>query len=163
MINPKTKTRLEGDCVMHMEREFAAPQALVFKAWTQREHLMKWWGPPTWPLDYCTVDLRPGGTWHYRMRGPEGEEAWGKAIYTTIEPSGRLAYADYFSDAEGAEIPPGMKTDMTFEDHGAKTLVRGVTTFASREDRDKVLEMGMIEGMSESLDRLDEVFASAIA
>ncbi|MGE0600395.1 MAG: SRPBCC domain-containing protein [Dehalococcoidia bacterium] len=163
MINPKTVTSIEGDHVMMMTREFNAPQEVVFRAWTEREHLMNWWGPPTWPLDYCTVDLRPGGTWHYRMRGPEGEESWGKAVYTAIEPYSRLSYTDYFSDKEGAELSPGMFTEMTFEAKGATTVVHGRTTFTSAEDLKHVLEMGMIEGMSMSLDRLDDVLANAVA
>ncbi len=158
MINPRTVTSQDGNRLL-MSREFAAPQETVFRAYTEREHLMNWWGPPTWPLDYCTVDLRPGGIWHYRMRGPEGEESWGKAIYTTIDPYSHLAYTDYFSDADGAEVPPGMDIDIVFEDHGNRTTLRSTTTFASLDDLQKVLDMGMIEGLSETLDRLDELLA----
>ncbi|MBK9343198.1 MAG: SRPBCC domain-containing protein [Dehalococcoidia bacterium] len=107
MINPKTTATPAGERELLIEREFAAPRELVFKAWTERDRLMQWWGPPTWPIDYCTVDLRVGGAWHYRMRGPAGEEGWGKGVYREIMPSSRLVYSDYFSDEDGTEIPSG--------------------------------------------------------
>ncbi|MGE3076254.1 MAG: SRPBCC domain-containing protein [Dehalococcoidia bacterium] len=163
MINPKTVTSFEGDRVMLLKREFDAPQETVFRAWTEREHLMNWWGPPTWPLDYCTVDLRPGGIWHYRMRGPEGEESWGKTVYKTIEPHSGLSYTAYFSDKDAAELSPGMFTEVTFEAKESKTVVHVRTTFTSAEDMKNVMEMGQIEGMSMSLDRLDDVLAKAAA
>ncbi len=163
MINPKTVTSVEGDRVLLMTREFDVPQEVVFRAWTEREHLMNWWGPPTWPLDYCTIDLRPGGVWLYRMRGPEGEASWSKSVYEAIDPFSHLSYVDYFSDESGAELSEGMSVDMTFEAHGSKTVVRGRTTCRSAEELKRVLEMGMIEGMSMSLDRLDELFAKSVA
>lgn len=163
MTNPKTIAEPQGECELLVTREFAAPRELVFRTWTEREHLMNWWGPRTWPLDYCTVDLRVGGAWHYRMRGPNGEEAWGKGIYKEIARPERLAYDDYFSDADGSENPPAMFLAVDFEDRGGKTLLRSKATFASREHREQVLAMGMVEGLSESLDRLDEHIEAAVA
>ena len=97
MINPKTTATPAGERELLIEREFAAPRELVFKAWTERDRLMQWWGPPTWPNDYCTVDLRVGGAWHYRMRGPAGGEGWGKGVYREIMPASRLVYSDFAS------------------------------------------------------------------
>src|SRR5512139_195336 len=163
MTTSKTLTSKEGDRVLLTEREFDAPRDLVYKAWTEAERLMQWWGPRTYPLDYCKVDLKVGGAWHYRMRGPAGEEAWGKAVYTEIDPPGRLVYDDYFSNAEGAELPPPIRIEFTFEDHGKKTVVRSRGTFASGEHLEQVLGMGMVEGMDETLDRLDEYLETVSA
>lgn len=163
MINPRTVAEPRGDRELIVRRVFDAPRELVFKAWTEEEGLMRWWGPPTWPLKYCKVDLRPGGTWLYCMGGPNGEESWGKGVYKEILPPSRLVYADYFSNAEGAELSPPMVVAIDFIDQGGKTLMDSVTTWESPEDRAKVLEMGMIEGMSESMDRLDGVLTAATA
>ena len=163
MINPKTTATPAGERELLIEREFAAPRELVFKAWTERDRLMQWWGPPTWPIDYCTVDLGVGGAWHYRMRGPAGEEGWGKGVYREIMPSSRLVYSDYFSDEDGTEIPPEAIAEIDFVDRGGTTLVRNKTIFASGEHREQVLGMGVVEGMSETMDRLDEHLAAVAA
>ena len=84
-----------------VERVFPAPRELVFRVWTECEHLQHWWGPTGWTLPHCTVDLRPGGKWHYCMQGPDGTEAWGLTLYREIVRPERLVYTDAFSDAEG--------------------------------------------------------------
>ena len=157
----KTSVTLEGDCDMLMTRTFEAPRELVFKAYTEPERLMQWWGPREWPLAVCKVDLRPGGIWHYCMKGPGGEEAWARADYKEIDPPKRLVYADAFSDADANVIPPESLTTIEFEDlGGGRTRINSRTTFASAEQRTEVMGMGMVEGMTESLDRLDEHLAA---
>ena len=152
----KTVVREEGECDLLITREFAAEPALVFACYTERDHLMNWWGPREWPLKYCTIDLRVGGKWHYCMAGPQGQEAWSIATYREISPVTRLVYADFFSDAQGTETPPESLTALDFVDLGnGRTRLDGRATFASAEARAQVLAMGMVEGMNETLDRLD--------
>jgi uncharacterized protein YndB with AHSA1/START domain len=141
-------------------RTFDAPRDLVFKAWTDCDHLMQWWGPRQWPLWKCTLDLRPGGVWHYCMRSSEGQEAWGRAVYREIAGPERLVYTDTFSDADGSIIPPEMLTTVTFTGQQARTLVTIHTVFKSAADRDAVIDMGMEQGMAETLDRLAEHLAT---
>lgn len=150
-----------GERELAMERSFDAPRELVWKAWTEEDRLMKWWGPKEWPSSYHKVDLRVGGVWHYAMKSIEtGEESWGKAVYREIVPIERLGYTDSFSDKDGNEFPPKMDVNLTFIDQGNRTLLKGQTIFASTEDRDKVIEMGFQEGMGSSLERLDEHLAA---
>ena len=148
---------------MTITSEFDAPVETAWTLWANPRLLEQWWGPPTWPIDYCTVDLRVGGAWHYRMRGPAGEEGWGKGVYRGIMPSSRLVYSDYFSDEDGTEIPPEAIAEIDFVDRGGTTLVRNKTIFASGEHRQQVLGMGVVEGMSETMDRLDEHLAAVAA
>jgi uncharacterized protein YndB with AHSA1/START domain len=145
-----------------LERVFEAPRPLVWQAWTQPEHLQQWWGPQHWTLPVCNIDLRPGGVWHYCMRGPNGEESWGKAIYREIVEPERLVYVDAFSDAEGniAEGMPEMVITVEFVDLGDKTRVISRTEFASAADLQAVLEMGMEEGIKQTWDRLEAYLAS---
>ena len=56
-------------------RVFDAPRALVFKAWTQAEHLARWWGPQGFTTLASKMDVRPGGTWWRRMRSPTGPKS----------------------------------------------------------------------------------------
>lgn len=150
-----------SDRELVMERVFNAPRELVFKAWTEPEHLAHWWGPKGWTLPVCTVDLRPGGEWHYCMRGPEGEESWGKATYREIVPPERLVYVDAFSDAEGNvnTALPQMVIAVEFFEHEGQTKVVSRSLFTTVEERDTVLAMGAVEGMNETLDRLEAYLA----
>jgi uncharacterized protein YndB with AHSA1/START domain len=157
---PRTTVNLEGDCDLTVSRVFDAPRELVFKAWTEPERLMAWWGPREWPLAVCKVDLRAGGRWHYCMRGPNGEEAWGLGQYKEIDPPKRLVLTDNFSNAAGDAIPPASVMTVEFEDLGGRTLLKSRSVFDSPEHRDTVLGMGMVEGMTESLDRLEEHLAA---
>jgi uncharacterized protein YndB with AHSA1/START domain len=138
-------------------RVFNAPRELVFKAWTEPQHLMKWWGPKEWPLVVCNIDLRPGGVWHYCMKNAAGDEAWGKGIYREISVPERLVYADVFSDAEGNTLegmPQGVMT-VEFAERDGKTTTTITALYNSKEERDTILQMGMTEGMTESLNQLD--------
>ena len=82
-------------------RVFDAPRDLVWKAWTEAEHLARWWGPKGFPISVVKLDLRPGSVFLYSMRFPEGHEMWGKFVYREIAEPGRLVFINSFSDAEG--------------------------------------------------------------
>jgi uncharacterized protein YndB with AHSA1/START domain len=142
---------------LEFERVFKAPRALVFKAWTEPERLRQWWGPAGWTLPVCNLDLRPGGVWHYCMRGPEGEESWGKAVYQEIVEPERLVYADRFSDAEGNlnEDMPELLVTVTFADQDGATKVSMRVDTPTVEQLQTLVSMGMIAGMNETLDRLE--------
>lgn len=82
-------------------RAFAAPLDLVWKAHTQIGHLEKWWGPKGFTVFKATLDLRPGGIFHYGMRTPHGQEMWGRFVYREIIPQRRIVWVNSFSDAQG--------------------------------------------------------------
>ena len=87
-----------------ISRTFDAPRELVWKAFTEREHLMQWFGPKGFKMLAGTVDLRPGGTFHYGMQAPDGKTMWGKWIFREIVPPERLVTVVSFSDEQGGEI-----------------------------------------------------------
>ena len=144
-----------------LERVFNAPRALVWQVFTQPEHLQQWFGPKGWTLPVCKVDFRPGGVWHYCMRGPEGEESWGKTIYREIVEPERIVYSDAFSDAEGnvVEGMPEMMVTVQFTEVDGKTKLTSSTIFASTADLEALLSMGVTEGIIETWDRLEEYLA----
>jgi len=147
------------DQVLIMTRFFNAPRELVFEAYTSCEHLKNWWGPKEWPMDECTIDFRPGGEWFYCLRGPnDGDESWGKAIYKEIAEPERIVYADYFCDKDGNinEEMPAPEITMTFESFDDKTKLTGTAQYPTAEALKTVLDMGMVDGMGSSLDRLEE-------
>lgn len=114
-----------------LSREFAAPAALLFKVWTEREHLQHWWGPKGVTITACTNDPRPGGAMHYCMRWPNGQDMWGKWVYRELLPPKRLVFVGSFADADGNLIhhplatgwPLRMLTTVLFEERGGRTTV----------------------------------------
>ncbi|UKS28740.1 SRPBCC domain-containing protein [Paenibacillus sp. HWE-109] len=163
-MTSKMITKIEGQ-VLILEREFQAPRALVFKAFSEAEHLKHWWGPRGWEVTVCTVDFRPGGVWHYCMKCMDknqgdfyGYESWGKAVYGDIVPAEKIDYVDFFSDAEGnvKEDLPSSEISMLFEEHDGKTKLISRSKYASEEALQKVMDMGMEQGITETWDRLSE-------
>lgn len=142
-----------------IERVFDAPPELLFDMWSSCDHLKHWWGPKEWPMDECSLDFRVGGVWHFCLRGPnEGDESWGRAVYKEIDKPNKIVYQDNFSDKDGNinEKMPGMLITVEFLKYEGKTRVASTTLFDTVETRKKVVEMGVIAGMSSSMDRLDE-------
>lgn len=147
---------------LFIERVFDAPRELVFKAFTEPDRIERWWGPREWPTKNKKMDVRPGGVWHYCMTGPDGTEAWGKAVYREIIPPEKIVYVDTFSDPDGNDNQsmPSMLITFQFLELGNKTKMSATTEFATLEHMETVAEMGMVQGLSESLDRLEELLAS---
>jgi uncharacterized protein YndB with AHSA1/START domain len=148
-----------------MKRTFDAPRELVFSAWSSCEHIKNWWGPRTYPTTFCEMDFRPGGVWRYCMTGPEGDEAWGKGVYSEIVRPERIVYRDYFTDAQGvesAEMPSSVIT-LDFRQLNGQTEVSSRTKYDSKEALQQVLDMGVEEGFAETLDRLEEYLATQTA
>jgi uncharacterized protein YndB with AHSA1/START domain len=146
-----------------LERIFDAPRELVFKAFSECKHLTHWWGPKGWTLPVCQMDFRPGGVWFYCMRGPAGEDASGKATYREIVEPERIVYTDAFADTEGnvLEGMPEMLITVIFAEHDGKTKLINRAQFASAADLEATLSMGMVEGLTETLDRLEAYLAQA--
>jgi len=66
MTNKLTKITAEpGKQEIHIEREFDAPQELVFKAFTDPELYVKWLGPRGLTMTLETFEPRNGGSWRY--------------------------------------------------------------------------------------------------
>lgn len=165
MPNDKMVSSVENDKVLVLERVFDAPRDLVFKMFKEPEHLRRWWGPRGWELPVCNVDLRPGGVWHYCMKCVDenqgefyGMESWGKAVYKDIDEPERIAYTDYFSDAEGNEneAMPATEVTMAFTDLGGETKLVSRSEYVSAEALKSVMDMGMLQGITETWDRLEE-------
>lgn len=150
---------------LRMERVFDAARDRVWRAFTTDE-INKWWGPRGWETTSKHMEFKPGGYWHYSMKCVDeqqkeffGQESWGKAIYKEIDEPNKFVYEDHFTDAEGNEakgMPVAMVITMEFAEENGRTRVVGSTVFASEEDYDKVIAMGVEQGAAETWDRLAE-------
>lgn len=161
----KMLSSVENDQVLVLERVFDAPRSLVFEMFKEPEHLKRWWGPRGWELPVCNVDFRPGGVWHYCMKCVDeaqvdlfGMESWGKGIYRQIEAPEKIIYTDFFSDAEGNENDAMPSTEVTLEfiDLGGKTKLVSRAEYATAEALQMVMDMGLLQGITETWNRLEE-------
>ncbi|WP_397538217.1 SRPBCC domain-containing protein [Rummeliibacillus pycnus] len=169
MSNNEMLSRVENDRVLVLERVFDAPRELVFKMFKEPEHLKRWWGPRGWEIPVCTIDFRPEGIWHYCMKCVDqnlgeffGMESWGKGVYKEIIEPEKIVYTDYFSDAEGNSNDSMPSTEITLEfiDMGGKTKLINRAEYVSEEALKTVMDMGMLQGISETWDRLNELVES---
>ena len=129
-------------------RVFDAPRNLVFKAWTEREHLMRWSAPRGFDVIESTGELRVGGTWRAGMRSPDGAEYWLGGIYREIVPDERLVFTHRW-DEEGAADT--LVTVTLTERNGKTEMNFRQTGFRSAESRN-----GHEGGWSEAFERLGE-------
>lgn len=140
-----------SDREIEMTRLFDAPRELVFDAFTNPEHVPHWFGPRGWSLPLCEIDLRPGGSWRYVLRGPNGEEMGMSGEYKEITPPERVVTTESFDDYPGDSL----NTLLLTEEDG-KTRYTVTVLYPSKETRDAVLASGMSEGAAETLERLAE-------
>lgn len=142
---------------IHIERVFNAPRELVFDAWTNCEHLKRWYGPRDWTLVHCEIDLRPGGRWRFVQRGPEGMEMGQNGEYQEVVRPECFVTTEVFEGPEFEQMGAGTVNTLAFEEQDGRTTLKGVIAYASQEARDAALQTPMEEGMGESFDRLAEL------
>jgi uncharacterized protein YndB with AHSA1/START domain len=106
-------------------RTYDAPRELVFDCFTKVGHLEKWWGPKGVTIVNASLDLRPGGMFHYAMKAGDAL-MWGRQVYREITPPERIVLINSFSDESGGigrhpgapEWPAELHTVITFEEAG---------------------------------------------
>lgn len=142
-----------------VKREFAADRQLVWDCYTKSELLDQWFAPKPFTTKTKSMDFSEGGHWHYAMVDPEGQEYWGWTEYTKIEPIDFYETWDAFSDSEGnlnASLPKA-KWHVRFADKGENALVETTVTYNSLNDLEAVMNMGMKDGLTSTLERLDDL------
>jgi uncharacterized protein YndB with AHSA1/START domain len=140
-------------------RDFNAPLARVWAAWTESRQLDKWWAPRPWKAETKTMDFRPGGYWLYAMVSPEGEKHWCMVAFQAIDAPKSFSVVNGFCDEEGRLNPamPKMYWFTQFTDGGATTALRVEIGFDSEADLQRIVEMGFKEGFTMGLKNLDEL------
>ena len=151
-----------------LTRVFAAPRALVYKCWMEPSHLARWWGPKPFTCPVCEVEARVGGAFHLVMRSPDGHDYPMRGTFLEIVPNERIVKTDDVSEHSAdwhrmidPAWQPGktfnMVTTVSFADEGGATRVTVRTRFETIAIRDAFARIGMKEGWSSSLEKLDEL------
>jgi uncharacterized protein YndB with AHSA1/START domain len=145
-----------ADRVLVITRVFDAPRELVFKAWTDPEHMVRWMGPRGFTTTIEYSDYRPGGKYRLHMRGPDGDDHWTQGSFREIVDPQRLVMTGNWADSKGNPTTPETLLTLTFDDLSGKTrLTLHQAVFESVTARD-----AHDGGWNSSLDRLAEYIAT---
>lgn len=161
MTAATTAHRHDDTRTVVIERAFAAPIDLVFRAHSEPAHLRRWFGPPGYPLTRCDVDFRVGGRFTFAMTGPDGVQhpPFG-GTYLEIERPTRIVYSNGFL-VDGAEPAPAQQMRVTIElvAAGASTRLTMTTVFGSQAMFDEHTGAGYVAGASAAIGLLADLLA----
>ena len=151
-----------------MEREFDGPIDKVWRAYAEKEWFEKWWGPEGWETTCKEFDFTPGGRIHYDMKCVDknqgewfGKSSWGLMVIDTVNSPSSFSYTDYFSDENGAtnEQMPVLKITNKFVEENGKTKLVSTRVAESAEQIEELIKMGMVDGFTSQLRKLDQMLA----
>lgn len=148
------------NCTVNVEREFDAPIAAVWAAWTEAEILDQWWAPAPWLSKTKSMDFKVGGKRLYAMVGPEGEERWASMEYTSISPKTNFKHSATFTDSDGNPNSGFGSSywDLTFSEQGDSTMVSIKIRRDSLAELEKIIETGFKAGFTMAMEGLDKIF-----
>lgn len=147
-------------------RTIAVPIETVYKAWTEPDKVMKWWGPRSFTSPTCSIDLKEGGRYIFSMLPPGGQAPamYTSGVYTKIIPNQYLEFGQQITDKDGNPIDPstlGMPQD--FPKEAIRTSItlesRGTITVMTVKESDwKIGSMRDLSaaGLGECLDKMVE-------
>ncbi len=142
--------------------DFAAPVQRIWQIYADPRQLEKVWGPPEFPATVVEHNLAPGGRTKYFMTGPDGEKYAGYWQVIAVDEPWSFTFDDGFADLDFNPDPglPTSRNVYTFTEHDGGTRATYSSTFASAEDLQKVVDMGVIEGSTSALNQIDSLVAS---
>ena len=161
--NESTEPRTEKEGLV-IERIFAAPRELVWRAWTEPEHFARWYGPEGFSVPVCEIDFRVGGRHLFGMSAPNGHRMFTTGVYREIVPPERFVVTDAFADEQGNLVPMGddgpVETilTVTLEDVGDG---RTKLTLQQTGWPDDSMAEGAGGGWNQAFDKLDAELANA--
>ena len=127
-----------------------APRDLVWRAWSEPEHLARWWGPDGFRNTFQELDFRPGGRWRFVMHGPDGTDYRNESVFVEIAPT-HLIVLDHSA--------PRFRLAFHFADEGGGTRVTMAQRFETPEARERVRSFAE-PGNEQNLRRLEAEVAA---
>ena len=158
-----TVTQVQKDVenlTMTITTELDASVSRAWQMWEDPRQLEQWWGPPTYPATFLEHDLTPGALASYFMTGPEGEQFRGWWRILAVEAPNRLEFEDGFADDSGKPdpaMPISIIGVQLAEQSDRVTRMTIETRFSSIASMEKLIAMGMQEGMVAAVGQLDDL------
>jgi uncharacterized protein YndB with AHSA1/START domain len=150
---------------MTVTAEYDVTADRAWQLWADPRQLERWWGPPTYPATVEKHDLTTGGHVSYSMTGPEGDRSGGWWNVLEAEPPRLLVLEDGFADETGAPnaAMPTMVMRVEITDRPGGVTMTMTTRFPSLEAMEKLIGMGMEEGLQQAMGQIDAVLAGVPA
>ena len=142
-----------------IRREFDAPKALVYKAFTTPELVKRWWHANRGEATMAEIDLQVGGRWRYAMVADGGFEVGFHGEYREIVPNERIVSTEVYEMPEAPEGEGALNT-ITFTEVDGRTKLTVLVEAPNKAVRDAIIESGMEAGMQDALDLLQQVAIS---
>lgn len=146
--------REESPHALVFSRVFAASVDVVYRAWTDPDQLVHWWGPKGFSLTVRTMEVKVGGVWDYILHGPDGTDYPNRAVFEEVDPPKRLVFFN-----TGGHVSDGHLTCrmiVTFDGQDTHTLVTLRMQFDSSKSLSQSKARGAEQGGMESFLRLSE-------
>lgn len=137
-----------------LEREIDVPRELVWRAWTQPEHVKQWFAPAPWTISECEIDLRPGGQFYTVMQSPEGQSFPNMGCYLEIVPNEKLVFTNALTPGYRPSEQPFFTAIVTLEPTATGTRYTAIAKHKDQAGRQQHEEMGFLEGWGQTLDQL---------
>jgi uncharacterized protein YndB with AHSA1/START domain len=159
-----TSVRKDPDSLtLTLDAEFDASPERVWQLWADPRQLERWWGPPSYPATFTSLDLRSGGRAEYYMTGPEGDTPGGYWEILDADPPRRLEMKDGFANADGSsndDMPGPAAMNVTIEPIGdGRTRMSIESIFPDTAAMEQLLAMGMEQGLTEAVGQIDAILA----
>ena len=136
------------DCEIVTTRVFKAPRKLVYKAWTDPDHLKIWWGPKGFTNTFDLFDLRVGGKWVFTMHGPERGNYRNECTFVAVREPELLVW--------DRQSKPLFQVEAVFEELAEnETRVTFKQKFKTAEECSKIKAF-VPEKNEENMDRLEQ-------
>jgi uncharacterized protein YndB with AHSA1/START domain len=141
--------------------DFDASIDRVWELWSDPRKLERWWGPPGSPATVETHDLTPGGQVRYLMTDPQGDKHYGLLRVTAVDPPTSLEFTDAFADKDWTPILdlPVSTITVRLVDREGGTRMEMRARFDTRDDMDKWVATGTVEGLREAVGQIDALLA----
>ncbi|MCZ7583839.1 MAG: SRPBCC family protein [Deltaproteobacteria bacterium] len=137
-----------------LERVIDVPRDLVWAAWTQPEHIVKWFTPAPWQTTDCEIDLRPGGIFRTTMRSPEGRDFPNIGCFLEVVQQERLVFTDALLPGYRPSEKPFMTAIVALQPEGTGTRYTAIAIHRDEAARKQHEDMGFYDGWGKALDQL---------
>jgi uncharacterized protein YndB with AHSA1/START domain len=135
-----------------IQRKLNAPRELVFKVWTDPDHVVKWWGPNGFTNTNIEMNVKEGGVWRYIMHAPDGTNFPNRITFIQVLKPERLIY---WHGSDEDNDPNAFHVTITFEANDNQTNLTMRSVFKSAAALEEVRKFGAVEGGNQSLQRLE--------
>ena len=134
-----------------LTRTLNAPIDLVWEAWTNPEHIAKWWGPNGFTNTITTMDMKPGGEWNLVMHGPDGKDYKNHSIFKEVISHKKIVFD---------HVAPNFTATIEFEARGEQTHLTWHMLFETVEQFIQVVKTFKADdGLKQNVDKLNAYLA----